>query len=408
MPSLTRYVTDLELSRVVVIAKIAVLLGITAFMLSGALLNKCFSVAMVLVLISGTWQQDWRVILKERTVIVGLSLALLFTLGVLYSQGSWHYSLQNWSKYLKIFYLLFFIPLFTQKKMRIQAVYLLIAGVMISEVFTYLHYFGVLTLNFPPSKHWLFVHNDIDAAFIVSFTAFLLANLVLMSKKYRWLFLFCFLVCSIDILFLNQERTGYLIYLALMGLFLFQRLGVRGLLAAAVSVPLLFSGLYLGCHQFNDRINQIITNVVDYQKGNKETSIGLRLTFAEYSFKVIRHNLIFGAGTGSFFEVYRAMNGPKIDSETRPTHPHNEYIAMLFQLGLIGLIVFIYWLYLQLAVSFTLPSFEKYNFQGLILGFSLLSICHASLLVNPAGGCYILFFAVFLAAKFKLTGDQCV
>lgn len=400
MSVITSYETNLELPKMVSLAKILIYLGLASLMLCVPFLNKCFWVAIFLIFISGSWVQDWRVIAKDKIIISGLLLMFLFTVGMFYSQGSWNYSLRAWDKYLKIFYVLFFLPLFTHKKMRTEAVYCLLISVMISEVFTYLHYFNLLTLGFPPYKHWLFVQ-DIDSGFIVSFASFILLNLAITRSKLRWLFALCFLVCSIDVLFLNQERTGYLIYFALAGLFLLQRFRWKGFLTAMIIVPLLFSGLYFGSEKFSGRINQFVNNVMEYQKGNQETSIGLRLAFAEYSFKAIKNNFLIGSGTGSFEEIYRSMNGPKINNETWPAHPHNEYISILFQLGIVGLLVFLYWVFQQIHASFKLPQEEKVYLQALIVGFLLLGFCNASLLVNPAGACYATFLAVFLAAKYE-------
>ena len=445
-------VDGFSLTKFFSIAKYLILIGIVSIMLYVPLLNKCFWIAAILIFFSGTWRQSWPVLLKDKIILTCLVLILLFTLGIFYSQGSWHYSLQVWDKYLKICCLLFFIPVFTQRSMRNKAIFLLVFGVMINEIITYLHYFNFIDFGFPPSKHWLFVQ-DIDSGYIVSYTAYLMANysldnvssmnlskrsslfavvprlvrgiqdvldpadkprddgsrdsllrfveLTLDNKRFRWVGLLCIAICSIDILFLNQERTGYLIYFSLVGLFLWQRLRWKGLLSSMIAIPLIFGGLYFTSHKFNTRMNQVFSNISDYQKGKEITSIGLRLAFAKYSFEVIKQHPIAGVGTGSFQEVYQTLGGPRLDDGSWPTHPHNEYILLLFQLGILGLFVFCYWIFLQFYASFLLEKPEKYLLQGLVVGFVLLSFCNASLLVNPAGSFYIIFLAVFLGSRYN-------
>ncbi|MBA2654527.1 MAG: O-antigen ligase family protein [Gammaproteobacteria bacterium] len=398
--------TSLEVPKTATLSRVVILFGLMALMLCVPLLNKCFWAAILLILASNSWYKDWKVLLQKEVFVVALVLILLFTLGITYSHASWNYAFRSWDKYLKIFYLLFFLPLFIQKKARTQAIYCLIISVMVSEIFTYLHFFNLLDLGFPTSKHWLFVQ-DIDAGFVVSFTAFVLVNLAVDNKRWRAIFLICFLICSIDVLILNQERTGYLIYLALAALFFLQRFRWKGVLAAIILLPLFFASLYISSDQFNNRTNQVVSNILDYQKGNQNTSIGLRLSFAQYSFSVIKHHLLIGSGTGSFEEIYRTLNGPKINNETWPAHPHNEYISILFQLGVVGLSIFLYWIYLQIRFSFSLPQEEKFLMQGLVLAFVLLGFCNASLLVNPAGACYVSFLAIFMAAKYEGKGIKC-
>jgi|LakMenEpi03Aug12_release.lakeMendotaPanAssembly.Ray.scaffolds.fasta_scaffold280985_2 O-antigen ligase len=401
---LSTHAIDLRLPQLFFLAKSFILLGLCFLMLCVPILNKCFWAAIILILCEGSWKQSWRIIAKDPVIIAGLLLALCFTIGITYSQASWHYNLRIWDKYLKIVYLLIFLPIFFHPKMRRMAIFCFFVSVMLSEVFAYLHYFNVLDLGFPPSKHWLFVQ-DIDSGFVVSFAAYMLANFALDNKKYRGLVIGCFLICAFDVMVLNQERTGYLIFLALMALFLLQRFHWRGVVSALIAVPLLFGSLYVLSPKFKDRSNQVVSDIVGYREGIESTSIGLRLAFAKYSFKVIRHNLFFGTGTGSFEEIYRKLNGPKINDLTWPAHPHNEYIAILFQLGITGLLVFAYWICTQIYASFQLPKQERILLQGLILSFLLLGFCNASLLVNPAGACYIVFLSIFLASKYD--GRKC-
>lgn len=170
MSVLTSSVSEIEFPGAIPIAKNLIFLGLFSLMLFIPVLNQCFCAAIFLVFISGTWRRDWRLILQDKIILTSLILVLLFTIGMFYSQGSWGYTLRAWNKYLKILYLLFFLPLFAQKKIRVQAIHCFIASIMISELFSYLHYFNVVNLGFPATKHWLFVQ-DIDSGFIVSFAS---------------------------------------------------------------------------------------------------------------------------------------------------------------------------------------------------------------------------------------------
>lgn len=388
-----------HLIKVEVIAKAIILLGIMSFLLCMSLLNKCLWAASLLIIFSGALKQELPKLLNHKVILMGIGMIILFTISLAYTQGSHHEVMRTWVKYLKIGYLICFLPLFTEKNNRNSAIYCFLIGVMLAEIITYLHHFGLIEWGFSPSKHWLFAQ-DIDASFIVAFSAFLFINLAIDNTKWRWLTIICFILCVFDLLFLNQERTGYLLVIALSGLCLMQRFEKRGLIIALLLIPLIFISLYSYSSKFNQRITQVATNVTEYQQGNQETSIGLRLAFVKYSLAAINHHWLFGLGTGSFETIYKTLNGPKINGKTWPAHPHNEYIAILFQLGLIGLGSFLLWLAIQIKAAAQLPKPEKYYLQGLILAFVLLSFCNASLLVNPAGDCYILLLAIFLGANY--------
>ncbi len=392
-------------------ARLCVLVGLTSVMLCVPFLNKLYTVAVILFMLSGEGLRAWPTLIKNRVMIFSLVLIFLLALGMFYTQGSFHFALRHLNKYLKLAYPLFFIPLFCDKKLRNYAIVAFLLSVMVSEVYAYLHYFRIIIMGLGPGKHWLFVQ-DLDGGYVVSFAAFLLANLAMDNKKYRWLALLCCLICSFDILFLNQERAGYLIFLALTGLFLWQRLSWKGVLAAVIALPIMFGGLFIFSPTFNNRIHQVISNVHQYQHGHEQTSIGLRLAFAKFSFRVIKEHWLLGAGTGSFEELYRNSNGPKLDNDTWPAHPHNEYLLIWFQIGTLGLVAFLIWLALVWQATLSLPTNEKRLLQGVFVGFCLLGCCNAALLVNPAGALFITFLSVFLATKYQptdlLKGGRCV
>lgn len=398
-------------TKIISTARFCVLIGLTSIMLCVPFLNKLYTFAAILFVLSGEGSRAWPILIKNKVVIFALVLILLFAIGIFYTQGSLHFALRHWNKYLKLAYPLFFIPLFCDKKLRNYAIVAFLLSVMVSEAFAYLHYFRIISMGLGPGKHWLFVQ-DLDGGYVVSFAAFLLANLAMDNKKYRWLSLLCCLICSFDILFLNQERAGYLVFLALTGLFLWQRLSWRGVLAAMIALPIMFGGLFAFSPTFHNRIHQVSSNINQYQQGHEQTSIGLRLAFAKYSYSVIKEHWLLGAGTGSFEELYRKSNGPKLDDNTWPAHPHNEYLLIWFQIGTLGLMAFLIWLSLIWRATLSLPTIEKRLLQGVLVGFCLLGCCNAALLVNPAGALFVTFLSVFLATNYQssdlLKGEVCV
>lgn len=376
-----------------------VIIGLFFLMLSTSIMDKLFITSVVLMLLNANFRLHFFDHLKQPVVLSALPLILLFSAGLIYTQGFTHDAFHMWNKYLKILYPLFLIPLFFDTKYRQYALKAFVVGVVIAEVLTYLRHFELITLGLPPIYHW-FVH-DIDGSFIVAFCCYTLMNFISDEKAYRWWYLAALTFILIDLFFLNQERTGYLVFIALSGLFFLQRFGRKGFLIGLLVIPLTMGGLYLGSKTFHDRTNMIFSDIHGYSKGNNSTSIGLRLAFAEYSFQMIKHSPIFGSGTGSFKKLYQQLQGPKLGGNTWPGHPHNEYIFILQQIGILGFIFFLIWIYLQIRESFFLPPVEKRLLQGLICGFLLLSFCNSSLALSPGSNLYVVLLAVLIAANPK-------
>lgn len=377
-----------------------VISGLFLIMLSVSLMDKIFLLAVALVVLQTKWRAQLFTYLKQPVIISAILLLLLFTVGLFYSKGFAHDAFHMWDKYLKILYPLFFSPLFIYPKSRNYALKALIIGVAIAEILTYLRHFEIFSFGLPPVYHW-FVH-DIDGSYIVAFVCYLLMNYILDEKKYRWWYVCALVFIGFDLFFLNQERTGYLVFVCLCGLFFLQRLGWKGFLIALLIIPITMGSLYASSKKFHNRVDMIFSDIHGYNKGDNSTSIGLRLAFAEYSFKMIKDAPIIGSGTGSFKKLYQELNGPKLGGNTWPGHPHNEYIFILEQIGIIGFLFFWLWIFFQLRESFYLPLNEKRLLQGLIFGFLVFSLCNSSLALSPGSNLYVVLLAVLLAAKGKV------
>jgi O-antigen ligase len=95
-------------------------------------------------------------------------------------------------------------------------------------------------------------------------------------------------------------------------------------------------------HQFDHRINDIKSNLISWQKGDDNTSIGVRLAIWKIALEMYKENPIFGKGPGTFTQtvVNSYQNGhiSKMVADQGSVQPHNEYLAAASQLGSIGLI----------------------------------------------------------------------
>ena len=90
-----------------------------------------------------------------------------------------------------------------------------------------------------------------------------------------------------------------------------------------------------------------------------ETSIGQRYLYIKNSFQLIRKKPISGMGSNSFEEVYNKLH-PNLDTIK---HPHNNYIFILIELGIIGLFLMLYIFYRKILIFF---SSDKKDFLQLI------------------------------------------
>src|SRR5262249_11400520 len=141
------------------------------------------------------------------------------------------------------------------------------------------------------------------------------------------------------------------------------------------------------------------------------SSVGMRLSFLYESVRLIKEKPFFGHGTAVFPHVYKPPYMPKFIYEDLKKEvlrdPHNTYANVTLQIGLLGLIVFLGWLFTHFLESRNLPLIEKRLVQGLILTFIIGSNFEDGLLRTRICTFYITILLILLAAKiFPKTSDE--
>jgi O-antigen ligase len=343
----------------------------------------------------------WEIIKKDKVIFCALLLLAIFIVGIFYSSGSLKYTMQGFFKYTKVLFLLFLIPLFAAHcNWRKIAENALIAGVFLTIVFSLLNVNGIAVFGrIAPVVGGYFVH-QLYASALLAFTLFILIHRIFDKDKFLWLYILLFLLGFYVLYFIYIERTGYIIGIGLFSLFILQRLKWQALVSLLIIIPLLVTAIYTTSPTFHKRTNEIFSDIVSYQQNKKLTSVGYRLAFAEYSFKIIKSHPLLGTGTGSFSEMYKNAGGPDLTPGMLLGHPHNEYLFIAVQTGILGLLAFLIWIFVQIIESYALPFTEKRLVQGVILAFVINSFTNASLSINTTGMTYIVFLSIYFAARY--------
>lgn len=406
-------------------------------------MNVALLCAIVFTLLSGQFQEKWSVMRAHKATRWVILFFLLMVVGVFYSHGTPKHAWEALSKYGKILLFITFLPLIAKDKFRDLLIQTFILAVLLSIVV-------IITVG---GEHDPFI-NPIDSGFLIGFCSFILLRKWLEGARLRGLYGVLFIGVSAYLLGYNIERSGYLIFFGGLATVFWQYFRWRGLLLGSAFVLSLIASMYWLSPVFKARVDTgyfegrgyiseeakvshaigvrlgLISAppLADVASGNplagslyqtyhkqlgfskeaswflvphetiRSSSIGLRLGFIQYSWRDIQKHPWLGYGTGSFQEVYQASGGPKI-TESPLGHPHNEYVLVWFQFGIIGLLIFILWQLSMWSESFRLPKKEQCLLQGLLVCFALLGFCNASLYVNPSGNVFVILSAVLLSAK---------
>ena len=194
---------------------------------------------------------------------------------------------------------------------------------------------------------------------ILAFAIYLVLHEIFFNKKISnlvlWLYSF-FAISMIINMFITGGRAGQVMFFAVLSILIFQYFNFqkfKALFVVLIVISSVFFGAYQTSSLFYERVNATIYNIQNYEF-NKVTSVGYRITFAINSWEVIMKNPIIGVGTGDFPTEYKKVNIKNTPKVRTTSNPHNMYILVLTQLGLIGLISFLLIFYYQIKLSFFL------------------------------------------------------
>ena len=208
-------------------------------------------------------------------------------------------------------------------------------------------------------------------------------------------------------LFANIGVAGYAAFFMLFGLLILQ--WRKNILWPALMVILLAGAVYWvspTVHRRVDQNIQEIRNVLDgtatqenVAEGDVEnTSLGPRLVFWGNTWQLIKQHPVFGVGTGDFPAEYE-----KVRLQRTPNHwenvdnPHNMYLMVWAQSGLVGLIVFLAIFAALFAKSIRRAGWEAKLTIGLLCFMLLIMMSDAYMQLNNTS----LLFALFASASAK-------
>lgn len=187
---------------------------------------------------------------------------------------------------------------------------------------------------------------------------------------------------GVNVVFLLQSRTSYLIVAPLLAFWAWRLLGghkanKRHLALAAVALTL--GGLLAVAMvpRLQDRLLQAKEDVLNYRNKGEATSMGIRLELWKQTAPIIASAPIFGHGLGQWRPNFQAQTKdfPNYD-EFRMGHPHQESLLILSEQGAVGLAVFIALLVMLGRYIGRLPAPYKDFYASLLLIFVTASLAN--------------------------------
>ena len=323
-------------------------------------------------------------------------------IGALYADTEWPAKITTLLSWKKLFFAFILLGLFDEalwqrRFVHSYVIFMFFAGIAALPLWA----FG-LNVREGATGPGIFMTNwsSQSIAFVAAFLCciFLIQNeaLSIKQKRYAWMAIAIFLF---NILFISTSRSGYL---ALPASLFFAGMIIYGYKKLPQILLVLFGVLLIvGASSSNlqERIKLGLQEKSSYQSSGNESSIGLRMVFYKNTLELIKDRVIFGYGTSSFEKTYTALAASKYQDWRggKTADPHNQYLFVWLENGLIGLLLFFAYIYVALKQGLHNKPY------GPIAACFLVAICASSLFNSHfktfAEGNLLAFFLGALLAR---------
>jgi O-antigen ligase len=302
-------------------------------------------------LVSGEWREKLRRVSTNPVALAALFLFGWLLAGTLWGMGSPEERLHALKKYADLLLIPLLISMAVDIRHRQRALLALAASLGTTLVLSLVVGSGVLptggVIGCDLSNPCVFKKHTTHNVLMAFGT--LLFGVLAWKARDRWIGWGWGLasgLAAINVLLMVQGRTGYVVLAGLAMLTFVVFYGWRGILAAIVALCLTFSMAYQVSLSFHERVSLAVSSVTQWnpQVAVKDDPIGWRLEYFYHTAEIIQAHPLMGVGTGGFVQAYRArVEQVGLDV---PPHPHNQYLFIMAQVGIVGLGLLL-WLFAQ-------------------------------------------------------------
>ncbi len=331
---------------------LAFLMPLTVFGANLIVVLICF-----LWIFSGNYKSKFHEIIDSKLMLASIIFFALHLVGMIWTEDL------KWGLHIihKMWYFLLFFPiLYTLTKRKYIRFYIssFLLAISLSEVLSYLVWFELIE----PFKQATVYNPTIFMSHIqynpiLAFAIYLVLHEILFNKKLLKLevALYNFFAASMTInMFITGGRAGQVMFFAMLAIIIFQYFRnewLKAIVIILIATSTIFFTAYQSSTIFHNRVHETISSIENYES-NKGTSLGIRIAMTLNSWEVIIKNPILGVGTGDFPLEYKKVNQKNTPELPNATNPHNMYVLILMQLGIIGLVSFGSIFYFQIKQSF--------------------------------------------------------
>lgn len=363
---------------------------------STSLMGAAAALAAVFWLLSGKLFSLPKLMCSNPLVGLAIILFLLLVAGLVTTPAPLDDALAFLKKYRELLYFAMVVSLIMDNDGAARhAEDSFVAGCVVLLLLSYGIYFSII----PSERFGHSVVYHITHSFFMAILAFWCLQRIFESRQYFYLWLGLFLAATFNLFYIAPGRTGMLVYVALIFLTVLQRFSWKKSIPVTALVIAVIGITFVTSTNFSSRVREAVNEMTSYQAESSRTSLGMRFDWWQNSLALIKEKPIFGHGTGSFKTVQAELIK---NSDTKPTdNPHNEYLLIAVQTGLVGLFLFVALLATQFLAACKLQPPRKYLLQGVVVAMATGCLMNSFLFDSHPGHFYAIISAILSTPTVK-------
>lgn len=279
-------------------------------------------------------------------------------------------------------------------------------GMFVSVIIAYGVFFEFWTFKEATPRNPTPIMNHIDYGVYLAFAALVLLNRIVSnyySNKEKISFTILFLIVAGN-LFLITGRTGQValaVGIVVMSIIHF-RLSFKSIALSMFLICVIFILAYNLSNSFKERANAAYNNIQSISNLDFDSSLGLRAAYWITTFNIVKENPIIGVGLGDYIDdtkkeiesnAYQYFND-NVKKFLSEHNPHNQYLLVALQMGIIGLLLLFYLFYRILKQDIDDPEIKELSllFISIVL---IASLVESLLLKLFPLSLFVLFMGLF-------------
>ena len=371
--------------------------SLLALPLSSSAKSILVVISLGLIVFSPTYRRDLLQTLSEPWCQAALFLFCVAVIATAWSPAGLSAKGMVVEKYSKLLYLPVLAVGFRDAAARRLGLHGFLLAMLITFVASALMYAGVYSM--PDMEAGGIFRNHIMTGYMMAFAAYLSALLFYQQRgRVRILYALLTALFSFHVLFINNGRIGYVVYLLLMVLLMLQLFSWRQAVVGIFFGSVMVVTMYFLSPVMQVEVNRVVTDCKQYiNNEDKDTSIGYRLQFHDYAYSLFKRHPWLGNGTASFGHLYHVEDpipsrGPKL------TEPHSQYWLVASELGVLGCFALALFFGTLFISSWRLKTLRPIAL-AVLLPFLAGNLSDSLLFYSGTGYFFILFMALCLGEQ---------